>query len=106
MHFGEGFNGKTFFFLSLKYLVWTGIHFGILYGLLYADNERKFSETLLAVLMIPVGLVNVALLYTGIKTLKDFYWDKWLYGLVAAGNFILYVYVCLHMYNQAGAIIN
>jgi hypothetical protein len=89
-----------------RYAVFTGIHLGLLLLLLYLDNHVILSDTLLAILAIPVGLVNCAVLLTGFRRLKGLTKPGILYFFFALVNFILYMSVSLNLHSQAGSMTN
>lgn len=56
--------------------------------------------------MVPVGLINCAVLLTGFMSLKGFTKNGLLYFVFTAVNFVCYILISLSMHSQAGLMTN
>lgn len=93
-------------FAITRYAVFTGLHLGILLLLLYLDHHFILSDTVLAILAIPPGLINCATLFNGFMRLKGFTYPGILYFFFAVINFSMYMVISLNLYSQAGSMVN
>lgn len=97
---------KRLVFQFIKYALLTLLHYNFLGWVLYKDLNADFNEILFALLMIPSGLLNCALLYHGISCIKLKDLNSWLYFIYTTINFFIYLKFTLIMPSLSGAIIN
>lgn len=93
-------------FVIIRYIAFTGLHLGILSLLVYLDHHFILSDNTLAILAVPVGLINCAALLTGFRRLRGFTTPGILYFFFTVINFSMYIAVSLNLYSQAGSITN
>ena len=99
--------GPRFLFVTLvRCLIWSGINIGLLLLIRFLDHNFLVSETMLSVMLIPVGLINCAVLVYGFYNLRHFNRNNLLISIFTTGNFLLFVSILNNLYSQAGPILN
>lgn len=99
--------GSRFLFVTLiRCLIWSGINTGLLLLIRFLDHNFLVSETVLSVILIPVGLINCAVLIYGFYNLGRFNRNNLLISIFTTSNFLLFLSILNNLYSQAGPILN
>ena len=102
--FGEHYSTKALINVLIRIGIWSGINLGILFTIRYFDHNFIFSETVITILLIPVGLIECASVIAGCGKFKTIHWKSYLLGLSAILNFLLFLYILNSLYSQAGSL--
>ena len=106
MKFNHEFSKATLLFTLIRLSLWSGLNAGVLLFIRYLDHGFVVSENVLSILVIPVGLIEVAVLINCFIQLKQFFWKTLLISGVSAGNFLFFLFVLESLYSQSGSMAN
>ena len=87
-------------------LFWSGFNILCISLVQYFDHHFILSETLLACIMIPVGLVNCAALIYGLNALRRFYWKTLLLAVITLLNFSYFLFTWNSLHQLSGSMTN
>ena len=100
----DDFSRPPLFVALIRCTVWSGINTALLLLIRFLDHNFLVSETLLSVMLIPVGLVNCAAFIYGFYNLKRFNLNNLLICAFTSANFLLFVAINLGLYSQVGVL--
>jgi|GEM_PF-5360404 len=102
--FGQNYSTKALIYVLIRISIWSGINWSILLTIRYFDHNFVFSENVLSIILIPVGLIECASVIAGCSKLKLVHWRSYLLGLGAILNFLFFLYILNSLYSQAGSL--
>jgi hypothetical protein len=106
MQFTRGFSKQALLFVGIRLSIWSGVNTCVLLFIGYLDHGFIVSENVLSILVIPVGLIEVAVLINGFIQLKQFFWKTLLISLVSIVNFLFFLFVLESLHSQSGSMVN
>ncbi len=106
MDFKHNFTRNNLIKTLIRLFFWSGFNVLCLNLIRYFDHQFTLSETLLACLMIPVGLVNCAVFINGLNALRRFYWKTLLLVLISCLNFSYFLFIWNTLYQLSGSMTN
>jgi hypothetical protein len=106
MQFDHGFSKQALIVTLVRILIWSLLNTCVLLFLRYLDHAFLVSENVLSILVIPVGLIEVAVLINGFIQLKRFYWKTLLISAVSIVNFFFFLFILQSLYSQSGSMAN
>jgi hypothetical protein len=104
MQFRTDFSKPGLIVVLTKNLFWSGSNVALLLLIRYFDNAFLLSETIISVLLIPIGLVNAAVVVNGFVQLRNFYWKTTLICFISISNFGFFLWVLQSLYSQSGVL--
>ncbi|MDH4471901.1 MAG: hypothetical protein QE487_04790 [Fluviicola sp.] len=106
MDFRQDFTRSNLVKTLIGLSFWSGFNVLCLNLIYYFDHEFIGSETLLACFMIPVGLINCAVLIYGFKALRTFYWKTLLVAVISCLNFSYFLFIWQSLHQLSGSMAN
>jgi len=102
--FGDHYSARSLIVVLIRTGVWSGINLIVLLTIRHLDHNFVLSENALSIILIPVGLIECAVVINGCAKLKTIHWKSYLLGLGAILNFLLFLYILNSLYSQAGTL--